>query len=320
MFENILGQQKVKKILSSQIQSGKTSHAYIFMGQDGVGKHLMAQEFAKVLNCTTNDFSKSKSGACGICTSCEKISKNIHPDVHFVDFVKQAELECGDLDKQKIIKIETIRYMQKKVSTKIHEGKWKIFIIEPAEKMNTAAANSLLKTLEEPPKNTIIILLARHKETIPKTIISRCQSLFFQPLSADMVSTWLMLNCSLDSNRAKEIAELSEGSLETARRLIDEKEAKNLSLWRKLRTQKFYISDILELSKNTAKSGALECVDAMTTDAKKEFRTYPRETAHALDILNNSRALILKNVNAQTVLDNLFFDLQDLKFCNFSSL
>jgi DNA polymerase-3 subunit delta' len=312
MFENILGQQKVKEILSSQIKSGKIAHAYIFMGQDGVGKRLMASELAKILNCTTSTFLKGEAGSCGVCSSCDKITKNIHPDVHFVDFVKQAQLECGDLDKQKIIKIETIRYMQKEVFTKIHEGKWKVFVIEPAEKMNTAAANSLLKTLEEPPENTIIILLARHKETIPKTIISRSQILFFQPLSADMVSTWLMLNCSLDSNRAKEIAELSEGSLETAKRLIDEKEAKSLSLWRKLRTQKLYISDILELSKNTAKSGALECVDAMTAEAKKEFRIYPRETAPALEMLNNSRALLLKNVNAQTVLDNLFFDLQDL--------
>ncbi|MDR2811841.1 MAG: DNA polymerase III subunit delta' [Endomicrobium sp.] len=320
MFENILGQQKVKEILSSQIKRGKIAHAYIFMGQDGVGKRFMASELAKILNCTASNFLKGEASSCEVCSSCDKINKNIHPNMHFVDFVKQAELECGDLNKQKIIKIETIRYMQKEVFTKIHEGKWKIFVIEPAEKMNTAAANSLLKTLEEPPQNTIIILLARHKETIPKTIISRSQTLFFQPLSADMVSTWLILNCSLDSNRAKEIAELSEGSLETAKRLIGEKEAKSLSLWRKLRTQKLYISDILELSKNTAKAGSLKCVDAMTADAKKEFRIYPRETAPALDILNNSRALLLKNVNAQTVLDNLFFDLQDLKICNFSNL
>ncbi|MDR2437140.1 MAG: DNA polymerase III subunit delta' [Endomicrobium sp.] len=312
MFENILGQQKVKEILSSQIKSAKLAHAYIFMGQEGVGKRLMATELAKIINCTTNDFLKGEISACGVCASCQKINKNIHPDVHFVDFVKQAELEDGDLDKQKVIKIETIRYMQKEVFTKIHEGKWKIFIIEPAEKMNVGAANSLLKTLEEPPENTIIILIAKHKETIPKTIASRSHVLFFQALSQDIISTWLMLNYSLNSTRAKEIAELSEGSLENAKRLLDEKESKWLSLWRKLRTQKLYISEILEFSKNTAKSGALECVDAMSAEAKKEFRIYPKEVAPALELLNNSRVLLLKNVNAQTVLDNLFFNLQDL--------
>ncbi|MDR3195606.1 MAG: DNA polymerase III subunit delta' [Endomicrobium sp.] len=312
MFENILGQQKVKKILSSQIKGGKIAHAYIFMGQDGVGKRLMASELAKVLNCTTSDFLKGGDGSCEVCASCEKVGKGIHPDVHFIDFAKQAELEDGELGKQKIIKIETIRYMQKEVFTKTHEGKWKVFVIEPAEKMNTAAANSLLKTLEEPPENTIIILVARHKETIPKTIISRSQTLFFQPLSADIISARLMLNCSLDSKKAKEIAELSEGSLENAKNLIEEKESKGLLLWRKLRTQKLYISDVLELSKNIAKSGALECVDAMTAEAKKEFRIYPQETLPALELLNNSRALLLKSVNAQIVLDNLFFDLQAL--------
>ncbi|MDR3253417.1 MAG: hypothetical protein LBT07_00430, partial [Endomicrobium sp.] len=126
MFENILGQQKVKKIISSQIKSGKIAHAYIFMGQDGVGKRLTAVEFAKILNCTTNDFTKTDAGSCGKCTPCEKITKNIHPDLHFIDFVKQAELEENDLEKQKTLKIETIRYMQKEVATKIHEGKWKV--------------------------------------------------------------------------------------------------------------------------------------------------------------------------------------------------
>jgi DNA polymerase-3 subunit delta' len=312
MFENIVGQQKVKEILSSQIKSAKLAHAYIFMGQEGVGKRLMASELAKIVNCTTNDFLKGEVGSCGVCTSCKKINKNIHPDVHFVDFVKQAELEDADLDKQKVIKIETIRYMHKEVSTKIREGKWKIFVIEPAEKMNVAAANSLLKTLEEPPENTIIILIAKHKETIPKTIVSRSQVLFFQALSQDVISTWLMLNCSLDSDRAKEIAQLSEGSLDNAKKLIYEKEDNGFSLWHKLRTKKLYISEILELSKNTAKSGALEYVDAMILEAKKEFRIYPQKTLPALELLNNSRALLLKNVNAQTVLDNLFFDLEDL--------
>jgi DNA polymerase-3 subunit delta' len=312
MFENILGQQKVKEILSSQIKSAKLAHAYIFMGQEGVGKRLMATELAKIINCTTNDFLKGKISACEVCASCQKINKNIHPDVHFVDFVKQAELEDRDLDKQKVIKIETIRYIQKEVFTKIHEGKWKIFIIEPAEKMNVAAANSLLKTLEEPPENTIIILIAKHKETIPKTVVSRSHVLFFQALSQNIISTWLMLNYSLNLTRAKEIAELSEGSLESAKRLLDEKESKWLSLWRKLRTKKLYISEILELSKSAAKSGALECVDAIVSEAKKEFRIYPKEVAPVLELLNNSRTLLLKNVNAQTVLDNLFFDLQDL--------
>jgi DNA polymerase-3 subunit delta' len=313
MFEHILGQQKIKKILSSQIKSGKLAHAYIFMGQNGVGKRLTAVEFAKTLNCATNDLAQANIGACGVCVSCEKIAKNIHPDLHFIDFAKQAELEEEDLEKQKVLKIETIRYMQKEVATKIHEGKWKIFVIEPAEKMNIAAANSLLKTLEEPPENTIIILIAKHKETIPKTIVSRSQTLFFQSLGQNEISTWLTLNCSVDAQKAQATAELSEGSLEIAKKLVDKKEKEGFSLWHKLKNQNFYISEILELSKNTARTGALECVDEMIAEVKKDFRVYPKKIAPAIDLLNVSRALLLKNVNAQMVLDDLFFNLLDFK-------
>ncbi|MDR0800419.1 MAG: DNA polymerase III subunit delta' [Endomicrobium sp.] len=313
MFENVLGQQKVKKIISNQIKSGKIAHAYIFMGQGGVGKRLAAVEFAKILNCAANDFTETDAGACGKCISCEKITKNIHPDLHFIDFAKQAELEEEDIEKQKTLKIETIRYMQKEIATKIREGKWKIFIIEPAEKMNPAAANSLLKTLEEPPENTIIILIAEHKETIPQTIVSRSQILFFQPLGLDEISSWLVLNHFMDAAKAREIAELSEGSVKNAEKLADRNKKESESLWLKLKTQNFYISDILELSKSTILSGALECVDALIAEAGKDFRIHPQRTAPALELLSASRTLLLKNINPRTVLDNLFFDLLDLK-------
>jgi DNA polymerase-3 subunit delta' len=313
MFENILGQQKIKKIISNQIKNGKIAHAYIFIGQAGVGKRLTAIEFAKILNCNADDSIKMDAGVCGKCMSCKKIEKNIHPDLHFIDFSRQARLKEECLEKQKTLKIETIRYMQKEVATKTHEGKWKIFIIEPAEKMNAAAANSLLRTLEEPPENTIIILIAKHKETIPQTMFSRVQPLFFQPLGQDEISSWLISNCSMDAAKARNIAEFSEGSLEDAKKLVDKNEKEEFSLWFKLKTRIFYISDILELSKSIAASGALECVDAMMAEAKKDFRMYPQRTAPALELLSASRVLLLKNVNARVVLDNLFFDLSDFK-------
>jgi DNA polymerase-3 subunit delta' len=312
MFDNILGQKKVKQVLKEQIRNNKIVHAYIFMGQDGVGKRLMAQEFAKTLNCRVNDFTNTDIGACGKCLSCQKISKGISPDLHFIDFIKQAELQEENLEKQKVLKIETIRYMQKAISIKIHESKWKIFVIEPAEKMNIAAANSLLKTLEEPPNNTLIILIARHKETIPKTVVSRSQVLFFTPIDQQEIVSWLMLNKSLDFNRAQEIANLSEGSLSNAIKLLEENQKENLSLWQKLKSENLTIVDILELSKESAKSGALECIDAMLSRAKKEFRVFPQETLKFLDLLNEYRSFVLKNANAQIVLDNLFFDLYEL--------
>ena len=313
MFNNIKGQHKIKQILAGQIKSGKIPHAYIFMGQNGVGKRLAAVEFAKILNCATNDFLQTDAGACGKCAPCEKISKNIHPDLHFIDFAKQAELEDEDLEKQKTLKIETIRYMQKEVAVKAHEAKWKFFIIEPAEKMNAAAANSLLKTLEEPPDNTIIVLIARHKETIPQTIVSRSQVLFFQPLEQKDIASFLMLNKSLPAAKAEEIAALSEGSLEEAEKLSENTESKGLALWLKLKNEDLNVSDMLELSRRIPKEEAVEHVDAMLAEAKKDFRLYPSSAIITLELLSRSRELLLKNVNAQTVFDNLFFDLAELK-------
>ncbi|MDR1196521.1 MAG: DNA polymerase III subunit delta' [Endomicrobium sp.] len=315
MFENILGQQKIKKLLAGQIKSGKIPHAYIFMGQNGVGRKYTAFEFAKILNCTTNDFAKTDTGACGKCLNCEKISKNLHPDFHLIDFAKQAEMLDEDFEKQKVLKIGTIRNVQKEVATKAHESKWKFFVIEPAEKMNAEAANCLLKTLEEPPDNTILILVARHKETIPQTIVSRSQTLFFQPLQQDTISSFLMLRHSLSAAKAQEIAALSEGSIEEAEKLISGEESEGLSLWLKLKTKDMYISDILELSRSMSRDRekAVEYIDAMIAEAKKDFRFYPKSAADSLDLLTKSRALILQNVNTQTVLDNLFFDLKEIK-------
>ncbi|MDR2425989.1 MAG: DNA polymerase III subunit delta' [Endomicrobium sp.] len=315
MFENILGQQKIKNFLANQIKSGKIPHAYIFMGQNGIGKKYVAFEFAKILNCTTNDFTKTGTGACGKCFNCEKIAKNLHPDFHLIDFAKQAEILDEDFEKQKNIKIDIIRYVQKEVATKTHEAKWKFFVIEPAEKMNAAAANCLLKTLEEPPENTILILVARHKETIPQTIVSRSQTLFFQPLQQEQIASFLTLNHSSSAARAQEIAALSEGSIEEAEKLIDGNESEGLSLWLKLKTKDLCIADLLELSRSMSKDRekVVEYIDAMIAEAKKDFRLYPKSAEDSLELLTKSRVLVMQNVNIQTILDNLFFDLKEIK-------
>ncbi|GMO67642.1 MAG: hypothetical protein Nk1A_5990 [Endomicrobiia bacterium] len=316
MFKKILGQEKVKRIISTQIKSGKIAQAYMFIGIDGIGKRFTAIEFAKIMNCSVNDFTKTDVGVCEKCISCEKIAKNIHPDIHFIDFTKQAELEKSDLEKQKILKIETIRYMQKKILTRMYEGKWKFFIIEPAEKMNIAASNSLLKTVEDPPENTVIILIARHKETIPQTISSRSQIMFFQPLEASEISNWLISNYSIHTAEVQRIVSLSDGSIGDAKKLADENKKDEFSLWFKFKTQSFYISDILELSRSIVmKSAALECVNAMIFEAKKDFKVHPKAIAPAVKLLIASKTLLIRNVNAQTVLDNLFFNLLDLMSC-----
>jgi DNA polymerase-3 subunit delta' len=293
----------------------------MFVGEKGIGKKLAAFEFAKILNCSVNDWTETDVGACGRCESCEKILKNIHPDVHFIDFVEQLKINEKATEKTKTILIDTIRYMRKEVETKIHEGKWKFFIIDQADKLEEEASNCILKTLEEPPENTIIILIAKHKEPIMRTILSRSQVLFFQPLAQNEITNWLMLNRSLDWTTAQKYALESEGSIENALKLVDENENNITAFWRKIKTENFYISELLEMSKNVIKSAegenktifAIKYIDALLAEAKKDFRLYPKGFALAVEYLISARSNLLKNLNAQLVLDNLFLDLADLK-------
>jgi DNA polymerase-3 subunit delta' len=342
MFENLIGQEKVKKILESQINSKKFPHAYLFMGQEGVGKRFCAVEFAKILNCMGAESAEDEgsqdellfappnslkedapsASPCGKCRSCLKISKNIHPDIHFTDFDKQSQLlqkrekkgeELNLKAKQRrTLGIELIKNMQSQAFMKAYESPWKVFIIDPAEKMTSEAANCLLKTLEEPPENTIIFLIASHKATIPATIVSRCQILFFAPLKQEDIAAYLVSNMGLDNDKAQKIAAISEGSIENAQNLLDKNNENVLELWEKMRDgglKNMAICDILALAASVPRDEGIEYIDALTAQANLQFRRSPKETAFILEALNSSRALLLKNVNARLVFDVLFLSL-----------
>jgi len=309
MFEKIIAQNKAKKILSEQIKNNKIPHAYIFMGEEGIGKMLTAIEFAKILNCTINDYTKTDVGACNHCLSCEHIDKGSFSDLHIINFGKQDELAEKESEKGKTkLGIKIIRYMQEKVYIKATEGKWKVFIIEPAEKMTTEAFNCLLKTLEEPPENTIIILIAKHKETIPVTIVSRVQTVFFQPLSNEDISRYLQETDSLSLENADKIASMSDGSIERAQKILFNTQNEFSSLWRDLTGKKMAIADILIKSKSVAKDreNALEAIEIITENAIKFFRQNPVKYAEIIEKLSQSKKYLEQNANPVNVLDNLF--------------
>ncbi|MDR2772930.1 MAG: hypothetical protein LBB93_05630 [Elusimicrobiota bacterium] len=336
MFENIIGQEKAKEVLTSQIKSGKIAHAYIFIGQEGVGKRFFATEVAKTLNCTINDYTKTAAGACQKCDSCQHISKKTHLDVHFLDF--ETQFQYYYKEKKEAFKRELrIDFLQSKfvddAFIKCREGKIKVFIIEPAEKINPAAANSILKTLEEPPANTVVFLIATRKEGIPITILSRCQTIFFAPLSESQVQTFLMENRPINKEDAARIALRSEGSIERANKLFDGNGKADI-FWKKIQDKELQdlpIVDLLELSKaflkidtpqktkdkddapKNIRDEAIKNIDDMTDLAKEHFRLYPQETAPILELFSLSRTLLSQNANPQTVLDNLLLDLGSLE-------
>ncbi len=191
------GQRQSKMLLAGSIASGRLAHAYLFRGPEGVGKQLLARGLAAAVNC------KESNGltACGICSSCVKLAAESHPDFLIVSPDKGA------------IKIKQVRSLIKALSFAPYEAETRVVLIEDVHTMRQEAANCLLKTLEEPPENNLLILTANSAGNVLQTIISRCQTIPFYPLTSDETAEILKReDGEMDSQAALLLARLSEGS------------------------------------------------------------------------------------------------------------
>lgn len=220
MFKDILGQERAKKILKNSLIKGTISHAYLFSGHEEVGKRLTALTFAKALNCQgeTED-------SCDGCQSCKKIDNFNHPDLSIIK-PENEDIKTGTISElrqdkgstagnkaSKSIKIETIKELQRRLSFKPYEGKKKVVIIDGADNMTNEAANAFLKTLEEPPGETVIILITSNFHMLLPTVVSRCQIIKFSPLSAENLKEILVKKYSLGEKDALILSSLSKGRL-----------------------------------------------------------------------------------------------------------
>jgi len=196
-FDSILGHDRQKAILRQALKNQRIAHAYLFEGPEGIGKRLMALALARALFC-------QEGTGCGDCPPCRKIDHNNHPDIHFLE----AE---GNT-----IKIDQVRALQQELALRPLEGKYKICLIDGAEHFFPAAANALLKTLEEPRPNTHIILLTSRPESLLSTIRSRCQRLPFQRLPKTLLVEVLADRLNLGDTEARILAALSDGSFKKA--------------------------------------------------------------------------------------------------------
>jgi len=211
-FANIKGQESAISNLKNFIKTGKVPPAMIFYGPAGVGKAMAALAFAKALNCQNigADFEP-----CELCQNCKQIDAKTHPDITFADFAYQAALLKEETEEQQNIKIETVRSLTNASQQKAVAAKWKVFIIDKAEKLVPSAANALLKFIEEPPQNTVWILVSSKRETMLPTIKSRCQSIPFAPLSTDIIKEILTDNL-IENDLAQKSSLYAEGSTENA--------------------------------------------------------------------------------------------------------
>ena len=209
--------------ISRSMQRGRLSHAYLLNGPAGVGKKTLAVDMACVVNCMDFDLS---NGPCGICSQCKRILAGNHTDI----FVYDPESSESTPD---LVSIDQLRNdFLKQVHRKPFEGKYRVFIIASLERMRSEQANILLKTLEEPPSDVIIILLSEQIDDLLDTVISRCQLFDLRPLSTSDVTRYVVtygkdMETSLSEVDVKEICRLARGRVGWVRRVIDDPEILN---------------------------------------------------------------------------------------------
>ena len=170
MFENIAGHENIKNILSNNINTKNILHSYLFIGEEGIGKKMLAIEFAKAILCTSEN-----NKPCNICKSCVEFNTNNNANFNLINEEGSA------------IKIEQIRNMQVKIAEKPINSDYKVYLINEAELMTVEAQNCLLKTLEEPPEYIVIILITSNENKVLNTIKSRCMKLYFNNLDKNSV-------------------------------------------------------------------------------------------------------------------------------------
>jgi DNA polymerase-3 subunit delta' len=213
---DIVGHENQLAALRQALEQERLHHAYVFLGPDGVGKRTIALALAKAVHCLemTRDF-------CGRCANCSGIENHNHPDVRLLQ----------PLPGKKDISIEQVRTLERELSYRAFSGRKKIAIIDPAPLMNFSAQNALLKTLEEPPAGSLLILISTSAGGLLPTLLSRCLRLSFGPLPASAVADYLVSRRDQTPEQAKLLAAVSLGSLGRAASSDVEELAEKRGAW-----------------------------------------------------------------------------------------
>ncbi|NQX96505.1 MAG: DNA polymerase III subunit delta, partial [Flavobacteriales bacterium] len=247
-FKNIIGHEKVKERLINSVKDGRISHAQLFLGPEGCGNLPMAIAYAQYISCNK----KLDNDSCGVCSSCTKVEKLVHPDLHFVFPVAssaevkdkptstkyisqwreaileepylslahwQRRIETGN--KQLLISKNESESILKVLSLKTYESEYKVMIIWYPERFNIASGNKLLKIIEEPPSKTLFILVAQDSEQILSTILSRTQLVKIGRIKEEILQLELEKKYGLETSISHKIAHQSDGNFITAQKLIE---------------------------------------------------------------------------------------------------
>ena len=292
LFSQIIGQEEVKQRLRLAVREGRVPHAQLFAGMSGIGKLQLALAYAQYLNCPH----RTDEDSCGTCPTCMQYQHLQHPDLHFVFPLPGAGDACDsylepwreillerryfDLDdwyqvigaenKQGIIPQSEAQEIIRKLSLKAYGEGYKVVIIWQPEKMNTVAANKLLKLLEEPPTETVFLLVSDAPEQLLSTILSRVQTIRVPRLEADVIAAGLEKE-GLEPSKAKDIARIANGSYLNARKKAEA-----------LETEQQELADFIALFRDAYTVGVLK-------DAQKKYESLKRLRQWSLDMAGIGR-------------------------------
>ncbi len=307
-FSEVIGQEELKSKLIQSVKDNRVSHAQLFYGPSGTGKLAIALAYAQYIACTD----KQENDSCGVCNSCKKYSKLIHPDLHFVfpvitqqgkqsisdSFINQWREKLIDNayftyeswletikaeNKQGSIYKDEAKEILRKLNLKTFESEFKVMIIWLPEKMNTTAANKLLKIIEEPPQKTLFILISEHREEVLPTISSRTQPIKIRRLTNDEIATALNKRESIDLQRAMLISKLAGGSYIQALYHVQASESRtnHFNYFVKLMRLAYQrnVKELLDLAKDITDEGR---------EKQKAFLSYCLKMIRENFILNNN--------------------------------
>lgn len=293
MFEGIIGNEKIKESLKKNIIEDKISHSYLFLGVEGIGKQLIAKEFAKSILCTQ----KENNTYCNKCSSCIQFNSSNHADFKIIEPEGSS------------IKIEQIRQMQEKVQEKPIISKNKIYIINNADLLTIEAQNCLLKTLEEPPIHTIIMLIGSNENAFLSTIKSRCMIIHFQKINDEEIKEFLKNEYEI-TNISSNMIKTFQGSIKRAIEQKDNKEQyeKIEKIIKSLKTK-----DTVQILKNSRilyqyKESIFQMLDDMNViliNLAKEESNY----ANCIFLVEETKKRLKQNANLDMCIDNLLLQM-----------
>lgn len=291
MFNNIIGNDKIKEVLINSIKINKTSHSYLFVGTEGIGKSLIAKEFAKMILCT------GENKYCNKCKSCIEFDTDNNPDFKIIEPDGNS------------LKIEQIREFQSKVAEKPIISDKKVYIINDSDKMTQEAQNCLLKTLEEPPDYVVIILIGSNENAFLSTIKSRCMILHFNKISNEEIEKYLKEKYQITIN-SKILIDAFQGSIGKAIQLKEKQEEyENIekiiySLEKKDKIDILNMSEIIYKSKDE-KAEILDYMNVVFINLAKKSSKY----ANCIGIMEDTKKRLKSNANYDMCIDNMLFGL-----------